>query len=114
MESFEQVRTPFTHLHLSWLLITDNTDDSDVDYAAFFLSGNKESLSSTTRSIHCCDFETIGFEDLNQLGLQNATLSLFKAARMTESSYERIVALPKKIVHDLGFHTIQGGAFIML
>ena len=114
-ESFEQVKVWLANTRHSWLLIIDNADDPNIDYAAFFPSGNGGNIILTTRNAQCRDHQTVGFEDLNHLNLQDATSLLFKAARIAESSREDDQNAAERIVKTLGSHTlaiIQAGAYI--
>lgn len=115
--TFEQVKTWLANIRHSWLLIIDNADNPDIDYAAFFPSGNKGNIILTTRNPQCRDLATIGFEDLDHLDLQDAKSLLFKAAGIAASSREHNSKAAEKVVQDLGVHTlaiIQAGAFIKL
>ena len=99
----------------SWLLIIDNADDPNIDYAAFFPSGNKGGILLTTRNPQCRDHETVGSEDLDSLGLQDGQSLLFKAAEIAAPSHEGNQKAAEHIIQVLGFHTlaiIQAGSFI--
>lgn len=114
-ENFEQVKTWLANTRQSWLLIIDNADNPKIDYAAFFPSGNRGNIILTTRNSQCRDHETIGFEDLDHLDLQDATSLFFKAAAIAESRREEDQKAAEKVVQALGYHTlaiVQAGAFI--
>ena len=114
-ESFEQVKIWLANTRHSWLLIIDNADDPKIDYAAFFPSGNEGNIILTTRNEQCRFHQTVGFEDLNHLNLQDVTSLLFKAAGIADSSREDDQNAAGKIVQTLGSHTlavIQAGAYI--
>ena len=69
----------------------------------------------TTRNPQCRDHATVGCEDLDHLGLQDAMSLLFKAARMSESPREDNREAAEQVVRILGLHTlaiIQAGAYI--
>ena len=100
-----------------WLLIIDNADNPQVDYAAFFPSGNEGNIILTTRNPECRAHETVGCEDLDHLDLQDAQSLLLKAAGMTKSLYEDSQKAAEKVIRALGFHTlaiVQAGAYIRL
>ena len=114
-ESFEQVKIWLANTRHSWLLIIDNADDPKIDYAAFFPSGNEGNIILTTRNPQCPVHQTVGFEDLDHLNLQDVTSLLFKAAGIAELSREDDQNAAEKIVQILGSHTlaiIQAGAYV--
>ena len=97
-----------------WLLVIDNADSLDVDYAEYFPSGNKGNILLTTRNKQCVDHETIGYDSIDYLGREDANRLLLKAAGNVALSKERSEAAGK-LVQALGFHTlaiIQAGAYI--
>ncbi|KAF6223218.1 hypothetical protein HO133_000060 [Letharia lupina] len=116
-ETFEQVKTWLANICYSWILIIDNADNPDIDYAIFFPSGEKGNILLTTRNQQCCAHATVGREDLDHLDLQDATSLLFKAAGIAESSRGDNHKAAEKVVQDLSYHTlaiVQAGAFIKL
>ncbi|KAF6241314.1 hypothetical protein HO173_000024 [Letharia columbiana] len=116
-ESFEQVKTWLANICYSWILIIDNADNPDIDYAMFFPSGEKGNILLTTRNQQYRDHETVGCEDLDHLDLQDATSLLFKAAGIAESSRGDNHKAAEKVIQDLSYHTlaiVQAGAFIKL
>lgn len=111
------MKTWLANICYSWILIIDNADNPDIDYAKFFPSGEKGNILLTTRNQQCCAHATVGFEDLDHLDLQDATSLLFKAAGIAESSRGDNHKAAEKVVQDLSFHTlaiVQAGAFIKL
>ena len=111
------MRTWLANERHPWLLIIDNADNPQVDYAALFPSGNKGNIILTTRNPECRTHETVGCEDLDHLDLQDAQSLLFKAAGMSTSLYEDSQKAAEKVIRALGFHTlaiIQAGAYIRL
>ena len=116
-ENFEHVKTWLANARHSWLLIIDNADNHEIDYAAFFPSGNKGNIILTTRNPQCRNHATVGCEDLDPLDLQDAQSLLFKAAGMTTSLCKDSQKAAEKVIEALGFHTlaiIQAGAYIRL
>ena len=114
-EGFEQVMTWLANIRHSWLLIIDNADNVDMDYAPFFPSGNRGNIILTTRNKECLNHATVGADDLGYLEDEDAISLLFKASQIDESLHEDKKEAALKIVHTLGFHTlaiIQAGAFI--
>ena len=112
------MKTWLANTRRSWLLVIDNADNHDIDYASFFPSGNEGSIIMTTRKPQYHDYATFECEEnLDHLDLRDATLLLFKAARIEESSFEENLDAAEKVVQVLGFHTLailQAGAFIKL
>ena len=116
-KNFEQVKTWLANASQSWLLIVDNADNPDIDYALYFPSGNRGNVLLTTRNPQCREYETVGSEDLDNLDLEDAQLLLLKAAGMTATSCEDNMKAAKIIIQALGLHTlaiIQAGAYIRL
>ena len=113
----EQVRIWLATSHYSWLLIIDNADNPDLDYAAYFPSGNRGNIILTTRNPQCRDHATLSFEDMNHLDLQDAKTLLFKSAAISTASWNDKDNAAERILQDLGYHTlaiIQAGAYIKL
>ena len=116
-ENFEDVKIWLANARHSWLLIIDNADNPEIDYAAFFPSGEKGNIILTTRNPQCRVHATVGCEDLDPLDLQDAQLLLLKAAGMSTSFRKDSQKAAEKVVQALGFHTlaiIQAGAYIRL
>ena len=113
-KNFEQVKTWLANASQSWLLIVDNADNPDIDYALYFPSGNRGNILLTTRNPQCRGYETAGFEDLEHLDLGEATSLLLLSAEKA-SSYEEDQKAAETIVKTLASHTlaiIQAGALI--
>lgn len=111
------MKTWLANICYSWILIIDNADNPDIDYAMFFPSGEKGNILLTTRNQQYRDHETVGCEDLDHLDLQDATSLLFKAAGIAESSRGDNHKAAEKVVQDLSYHTlaiVQAGAFVKL
>lgn len=111
------MKTWLANTRHSWLLIIDNADNHENDYAAFFPSGNDGNIILTTRNPLCRDLATVGSVDLDYLDLQHATSLLFQAAAIAVSSREEKQKAAEAVVQILGFHTlaiIQAGAFVKL
>lgn len=116
-ENFEQVKTWLANTRHSWLLIIDNADNPKIDYAAFFPPGNRGSIVLTTRNPQCRDHATVGSEDLDHLGFQDAMSLFFKSAGVTAQFHEDDQKAAENVVQALGLHTlaiIQAGAYIKL
>ena len=114
-ENFKQVRTWLANSRQSWLLIIDNADNPQIDYAAFFPSGNAGNIIITTRNPQCRDHATIGSEDMDHLDLGDATSLLFLSAGIAASSREGVQMAAETVVQVLGSHTlaiVQAGALI--
>ncbi|KAL9048052.1 MAG: hypothetical protein Q9162_007873, partial [Coniocarpon cinnabarinum] len=98
-----------------WLLIIDNADDPNFDYAAYFPSGEECTIIVTTRNPDSGKkYSTVGHKALDQLEPYLATDLLLRAAdRQRVEVYEREAA--KHIVEELSRHTLailHAGAYI--
>jgi tetratricopeptide (TPR) repeat protein len=98
-----------------WLLVLDNADDFEFNYAKYIPSGNLGAVIITSRVPECSQYNTHGWEALEGLDLQLSTQLLLKAAKLPESSWPSNDRQAHDVVHLLGSHTlalIQAGAYI--
>jgi tetratricopeptide (TPR) repeat protein len=98
-----------------WLLILDNADDPEVDYAAYIPSGNQGAVLITSRIPECHQHSTVPAEALEGLNEEHSTQLLLKATRMPEEFWQSCEEQAQAIVALLGSHTlalIQAGAYI--
>jgi tetratricopeptide (TPR) repeat protein len=114
-ESVEESLQALASTKDRWLLILDNADDPEVDYAAYIPSGNQGVVIVTSRVPECSQYSTLPAEVLEGLNEKHSTQLLLKAARMPEASWESCKEHAQAIVQLLGSHTlalIQAGAYI--
>jgi tetratricopeptide (TPR) repeat protein len=98
-----------------WLLILDNADDPEFDYASYFPTGNRGAVLLTSRIPECRQYSTVGTESLGSLDMSHSTQLLFKAAQIPEQSWHACRTHALEITELLGSHTlalIQAGAYI--
>lgn len=98
-----------------WLLILDNADNPEVDYAAYIPSGNQGVVIITSRVPECSQYSTLPAEALEGLNEEHSTQLLLKAARILKASWEPCKEQTLAIVQLLASHTlalIQAGAYI--
>jgi hypothetical protein len=98
-----------------WLLVLDNADDPEFDYATYIPSGNQGAVIMTSRIPACSQYSTLPAEALEGLDQKYSTQLLLKAARVPEESWHSCDRQVQAIVGLLGSHTlalIQAGAYI--
>jgi tetratricopeptide (TPR) repeat protein len=114
-ESVEESLQAISNTRNRWLLILDNADDPEVDYAAYIPSGNQGAVLITSRIPECHQHSTVPAEALEGLDDEHSTQLLLKATRMPEESWQSCEEQAQAIVALLGSHTlalIQAGAYI--
>ncbi|KAF5862715.1 hypothetical protein ETB97_011257 [Aspergillus alliaceus] len=114
-ERFESGMYWLSKQEMPWLLVIDNADDAEFDYARYFPSGGKGSILVTSRNPECKVHATIGFEEFKSLEEDDAITLLLRAA-LVESVQERKTRdTARPIVKTLGclpLALIQAGASI--
>ncbi|KAJ4374688.1 hypothetical protein N0V86_007561 [Didymella sp. IMI 355093] len=100
-----------------WLLVLDNADDVEFDYARYIPPGTHGTVIVTSRNPQCSRYSTLPAEALEGLDAEHSTQLLLKAARVPEeASQEReMQAQAQEVVSLLGSHTlalIQAGAYV--
>jgi tetratricopeptide (TPR) repeat protein len=114
-ESVEESLQALASIKDRWLLILDNADDPEVDYAAYIPSGNQGVVIVTSRVPECSQYSTLPAEALEGLNKKYSTQLLLKAARVPDKSWHSCDRQAQAIVELLGSHTlalIQAGAYI--
>jgi len=99
----------------TWLLVLDNADDRDVDYADYFPSGNRGCIILTTRNPQCRTHNNVGYRDLQALDPKEAVILLLGAAEIEPDLWESHTTATAMVVNVLGSHAlaiVQAGAFI--
>lgn len=98
-----------------WLLIIDNADNPERDYARYFPSGIYGDIIVTTRNPELRKYATVGSESLDQLDTFLARKLLLQAIGLPQPAQPEDIKTATDIVEDLGRHTlalIHAGAFI--
>ena len=99
----------------SWLLVLDNADDTELDYASYLPAASKGHVLITSRVPGCADLQTAGTDFYERLGEITAVQLLLKASKTNADLYSYHDANARKIVNLLGCHAlaiIQAGASI--
>jgi tetratricopeptide (TPR) repeat protein len=115
VETTEEILHMLASMTDRWLLILDNADDHQVDYATYFPSGNRGAIIMTSRVPECRQYSTVTPELLQTLDPKHSTQLLLKAAQVPEASWSTHTAHAEEIVDLLASHTlalIQAGAYI--
>lgn len=89
-----------------WLLILDNCDDTDQDYAEYFLQGSHGAVIMTSRPDYGDDYGSTGSSHLEGLDAENAIAVLLKAAKAREPYTDSTKAVAKRIANELGYHPL--------
>jgi tetratricopeptide (TPR) repeat protein len=116
-ETVDEARQVLANSKKRWLLVLDNADDVDFDYARYIPSGVLGVVIVTSRNPQCSRYSTVAAETLEGLDTEHSTQLLLKAARVPEEAWQscEIQAQAHDIVSLLGSHTlalIQAGAYI--
>ena len=99
----------------SWLLILDNADNEDLDYAQFLPAGKNGSILITTRLLECRKHQTVGQDNYEGLSQETAIELLLKACGIEMSSRRAHEDNARAVAELLGCHAlaiIQAGAAI--
>jgi tetratricopeptide (TPR) repeat protein len=114
-ESVDEARQALAGTKKRWLLILDNADNVDFDYAHYIPSGVQGTVVITSRIPQCSRYSTVPAEALEGLGAEHATQLLLKAANVKEENWQSCEKQAQEVVRLLGSHTlalIQAGAYI--
>ncbi|KAF2625473.1 hypothetical protein BU25DRAFT_473452 [Macroventuria anomochaeta] len=116
-ESVDEGLEALANTKKRWLLVLDNADEVDVDYARYIPSGVQGAVIVTSRNPQCSRYSTGLAEALEGLDAEHSTLLLLKAARVPEEAWRscETQAQAQDIVRLLGSHTlalIQAGAYV--
>ncbi|KAF6217721.1 hypothetical protein HO133_006548 [Letharia lupina] len=114
-ESLEGVMSWLQNTSHSWLLILDNADNKDLDYAQFLPAGKNGSILITTRLLECRKHQTVGQDNYEGLGQETAIELLLKACGIEMSSRRAHEDNARAVAELLGCHAlaiIQAGAAI--
>ncbi|KAJ5500811.1 Tetratricopeptide-like helical [Penicillium expansum] len=100
---------------MPWLLVIDNADDADFDYAKYFPLGAKGHILVTSRNPDCKVHATIGFEEFANLEEEDSITLLLRSAIVSDLHDLNARATARPIVQALGclpLALIQAGASI--
>lgn len=104
-----------TGLEMPWLLVIDNADDPNVDYARFFPAGDRGHILVTSRNPDCRIHATIGYYEFKEMDSEDAITLLLKAAEIKDvtdrENRDRARPMAKALGH-LPLALIQAGASI--
>lgn len=98
-----------------WLLITDNADDREINYADFMPPSRKGDILLTTRNPEGAAYGTVGVETLGGLEPEFARKLLIKASFTPESRWKEKEKAAMTVIQTLDSHTlamIQAGALV--
>ncbi|KAF2632596.1 hypothetical protein BU25DRAFT_487060 [Macroventuria anomochaeta] len=116
-ESVEEALRALANTKKRWLLVLDNADEVDFDYARYIPSGVQGAIIVTSRNPQCSRYSTGPAEALEGLDAEHSTQLLLKAARVPEEAWRscKTKAQAQDVVRLLGSHTlalIQAGAYV--
>jgi hypothetical protein len=114
-EKFESGMYWLAGLEKPWLLVIDNADDSEFDYARYFPSGDRGHILVTSRNPECRIHATIGYYEFKEMEPEDAVTLLLRAANEKDLGDRRKRDLAGPIAKTLGFlplALIQAGASI--
>jgi tetratricopeptide (TPR) repeat protein len=116
-ENVDEARQALANTRKPWLLVLDNADNVDFDYARYIPSGVQGAVIVTSRNPQCSRYSTVAAEALEGLDAKHSTQLLLKAARVPEKTWQscETQAQAHDIVSLLGSHTlalIQAGAYV--
>jgi hypothetical protein len=82
----------------SWLLILDNCDDAEIDFARYIPSRGG-SIIITTRLTECRNLGT--WQNIDDLGSENATHLLLRASGLEDGDPETLIPAARLVVLPL-------------
>ena len=114
-KSLEGAKLWLQEISHSWLLILDNADETELDYASYLPAASKGHVLVTSRVPECADLQTAGTDFYERLGETTAVQLFLKASKTSSDLYSYHDSNARKIVNLLGCHAlaiIQAGASI--
>lgn len=114
-EKFESGMYWLSRQEMPWLLVIDNADDADFDYARYFPSGGKGHILVTSRNPDCKVHATVGFEEFRWLEEEDAITLLLRTACVQDIHDRHTRDSARPIVKALGclpLALIEAGASI--
>ena len=97
------------------MLVLDNADDPDLDYALYLPAATKGNVLITSRVPQCADLQTAGTDCYESLGEATAVELLLKASKINSSLHSTHGVDARNIVRLLGCHAlavVQAGTSI--
>ncbi|KAG8532764.1 uncharacterized protein KY384_002642 [Bacidia gigantensis] len=104
-----------TGLSLPWLLVLDNADDPDTDYAKYFPDGPTGHILVTSRLKACKTHATVGSHEFRQMGAEDSAKLLLRAAGLNSAVSVNQCGIARNIARKLGYLPLaltQAGASI--
>lgn len=98
-----------------WLLIIDNADSPQTDYANYIPSGKRGDILITTRVPECVIYGNVGSQLLDGLVPELAQSLLLQAAQIPKTRWKDMAHAATVVVEALNSHTlaiVQAGAYI--
>ncbi|PGH02524.1 hypothetical protein AJ80_08835 [Polytolypa hystricis UAMH7299] len=114
-EKFETGKYWLSKQEMPWLLVIDNADDAEFDYARYFPTSGQGHILVTSRNPDCKVHATIGFEEFKSLDEEDAITLLLRAAFIPGLQNMETRESSRPIVKALGclpLAIIQAGASI--
>ncbi|KKZ64978.1 hypothetical protein EMCG_09123 [[Emmonsia] crescens] len=114
-EKFESGMYWLSAQAMPWLLVIDNADDAEFDYARYFPPGGKGHILVTSRNPDCKVHATIGFEEFKSLEEEDAITLLLRTSFIQNIHDRSARDSARPIVKALGclpLALIQAGASI--
>jgi hypothetical protein len=115
VETLEEAQQVLAGTDHSWLLILDNADDPNFDYQTYFPPGTSGIILMTSRNPDCCQYATLGSENLEGLDPEEAVCLLLRTAKVPSDQWH-VRHVQARVVTDLlGSHPlalIQAGSYV--
>ena len=100
---------------MPWLLVLDNADDPDIDYAKYFPDGEEGHIIVTSRLEACRAHATVGWHEFRQMNELDSQTLLLRAAGVGEAVTDQHRESAAIIARKLGYLPLalsQAGASI--
>ncbi|KAI0891362.1 hypothetical protein F4806DRAFT_482908 [Annulohypoxylon nitens] len=113
--SKEEALRKLANVRHKWLLILDNADDTQLDYAELLPPERDVSVIITSRNPECSVFQTVGHVQLTGLDDQAAADLLLRTSEVEQTASE--LEHVKNLIRSLHGHPLairQAGAYIKL
>ena len=83
------------------MLVIDNADDPSIDVSQFFPAGDRGHILLTSRNSDCRSLETVGYQELKEMEMEDAITLLLRAAGKDPDDL-KLRKLAKPITQALG------------
>jgi hypothetical protein len=114
-ENVDSVRRKLSNTSQAWLLLFDNADDPNLSLSPYLPAGERGDIIITSRNPGCQHYNTVGYEEVGQLSLDDSMSLLTKIAYGVTNTSQQAMEEGKKIVEALGclaLAIVQAGAYI--